>query len=498
VLGAGGGSANQRHRRRRYRLQPTSKLALSSSSRPFHPHVASHKWWHSHSLTERQSVSPSGMLDENLPTFTFKAPGESAGSSAVLFSHHGSDAVVSYVVRRADPRTKPASRGKYALALADASSSAVVYGEVIVEPEWQQPSLSAAELRAQSNSHSAAAAAAPLPIVPDRFTIQLYNPDVAVAVRMTAGSWNRADAWEFEMPSQPFRQPSVSQLDRQQNNDDAVRDLTPKVMFKWKKDGRLSKDMTCYMVGKSLGRHKSKEPDITVALFKHGRDAAVTIYEPNLARIDVEDRKGLELVLLISAEVVKDLYVAPRPDPFNIAGASTPLPTKPPSSGYRTAAPAQAMSRPGADPPPVMNLTVDAETKRVQAMVAKEERERERRDREEQKNIRKMLEAEEKEHRRREAEVAKETEARKCKGFPPLLLLVVMTNQLSPVSHSPSQIRRSRPRPARPDSPAPPYAAGFPSARQSAGGVQLVRHAASAAEAGEHRARAGCVQQLDA
>lgn len=204
-------------------------------------------------------------------------------------------------------------------------------------------------------------------------------------------------------------------------------ELTPKVVFRWKREGR--KDMTCYMSGRSVGGKKNKEPDITVALFQGGKnDHMVTIYEPNMRRVEVEDRKGLEVAFLLSAEVIRDLYITPRQNPFNITGGP------PVANGRRTdagpsAVPPAAMSGalnntpPSAAKPtgrrsPRAQAEIDAETKRLQAMVAQEERQareretrdKENRDKEEQKRIKMMLEQEETERRRREAEVEKETE----------------------------------------------------------------------------------------
>ena len=54
------------------------------------------------------------------------------------------------------------------------------------------------------------------------------------------------------------------------------------------------------MTGKSTdptGKKKSKEPDIAVALFAGLKE--ITIYEPNLYRVEMEDYKGLEVVLLL-------------------------------------------------------------------------------------------------------------------------------------------------------------------------------------------------------
>lgn len=387
------------------------------------------------------------MLDENLPTFQFRQSSDNPLNSVVYFSRNGSEPAPEYVFKRAHPSINPAASKKYAVGLADPFAPDVVYAEVVVSPEWQQPTLSAAEVRAQQAQNGGARPAL-VPLIPDNFTIQLYDPDQAVSVRYIPGSLTKSETWEFEMLSQSFKMPSASQLDRQ-NGDEPVADFRPRNMFKWKKDGRLTKDMTCYNVGKSLGKHKSKEPDITVALFKQGRETAVTVYEPNLQRIDMEDRKGLDIVLVIGAEVIRDLYLSPekRPDLFNLGGAGAPIvtangkrknskPTPPPAgigrvptsgpattvmSGALSAAPATmstanvSSSYSSAKP---SAAEIDAETERLRLQVEREERmqmekearERERRDKEEQKRIERMLKEEEKERRRREADVAAETE----------------------------------------------------------------------------------------
>jgi hypothetical protein len=378
------------------------------------------------------------MLDENLPTFRLKPSSDNPLSSILYFTQNGSEPAAEYLLRRADPAL-PASRSKYAIALCDPYNASVVYGEVMVEPEWSQPTLSAAEIRAQSQ-----AGAPPPPsvsVVPDSFTVQLYNPDQSITVKMVPGSWNKSDSWEFELPVQTFRTPTASELDReQQNASPAAADLVPRVMFRWKKDGLLSKDMTCYMTGTRLGARKNKEPDITIGLFKAAKESILTVYQPNLHRVEVEDRKGLELVLLLASEVIKDFWLVPKTDVFNVQGGGGPAlngnkrknsrpaatttsaavpaamsgalgPSPAPQPAPSTSA-AAAVSKPTtATPPPAgSNPQIDAETRRLQAMVEREQREREKAERAEQKRIKKMIEDEEKERRRREAEVAKETE----------------------------------------------------------------------------------------
>ncbi|KAK0646533.1 hypothetical protein B0T16DRAFT_510821 [Cercophora newfieldiana] len=343
------------------------------------------------------------MLDDNLPTFRFKPSADNPLSSILYFTQNGADPAAEYVFRRADLAI-PASRGRYAVALSDPVNPGVIYGEVLVEPEWVQPTLSAAEARAAQSVPATAT-------VPGEFAVQLYNPDQVISVKMVPGGFAKSDSWEFEMPVTTFRRPSGSEIDKASLGKEEV-DLVPRVMFRWKKEGRLSREMTCYMSGTSLGGRKNKEPDITVAMFKAGKGdggsgSVLTVYEPNLHRVEVEDRKGLEVVLVLAAEVIKDLWVVPRGDVFNVqgGGAQPSRPVEPPktsSSSMNATTPSSTAASASAG--------VDAETRRLQAMVEREEREREKREKAEQKRIKKMLDEEEKERRRQEAEIAKETE----------------------------------------------------------------------------------------
>lgn len=377
------------------------------------------------------------MLDENLPTFYIKPSSDSPLSSTIYLSQNASELQPEYTLRRPDPNL-PASKNCYAVALYDSYSPEVLFAEVLVQPEWTQPTLSAAEVRAQNGVPPP-----PVPIVPNSFTIQLYNPDQQVTVRQIPGTWNSSAHWEFEMPQNTFRMPSASALDRSQS-DPAASDTTPKIAFKWKRDGKLSKDISCTLSGKSTEGRKNKEPDITVAMFKGGKN--LTLYEPNMHRVDVEDVKGLEVVFILSAAVIKDIYFNANREMFNISSPNMTTNTKrknsnPIIAGKSSASP-PIMSGAGAGlppPPPRQNIPpsqippqqnfrpqqqqqsipptnarsqweIDAETARLKALVEAEEKERARAEREEEKRIKKMLEQEERERKRRDAEVAKETE----------------------------------------------------------------------------------------
>ncbi|KAI1826140.1 hypothetical protein F4861DRAFT_498228 [Xylaria intraflava] len=355
------------------------------------------------------------MLDENLPTFYFRQPSDNSLLTILYFSQNGSEPAAEYSLQKLDPAL-PQAKNKYAIALGDASAQSIIFAEVLIEPEFQQPTLSAAEIRAHNGVPPA-----PMPIIPESFTTQLYNPDQQIIIKGEKSMWMGKESFEFEIPQKSFRTPSASQIDRQQN-DPVTNSMAHKVIFKWKRESKFSKDMACYMTGRSAGGKKSKEPDITVALYKHGRERAVTIYEPNLQRVELEDRKGLEIVLLLSAEVIREIYLAPSRDVFNVNGAppgkrknSAPLSQSPGSprpdpyamtSGLGITVPEKS-NAPVAQPP---TPQLEVETKRLQGISQQEERDRVLRDQAEQKRIKRMLEDEERARIEREAEIEKETE----------------------------------------------------------------------------------------
>ncbi|KAI9822714.1 MAG: hypothetical protein M1826_000418 [Phylliscum demangeonii] len=379
------------------------------------------------------------MLDENLPTF-FIQPSTSRDSltSTLYLSQYGADAHAAYSLRRPDP-SLAASKDRYAVALFDSYNPEVLYGEVLIRPEWSQAPLSAAEMRRNGNATSS-----PEMTIPSDFIIHLYAPDQQVHVKQKAGSWGSSAYWEFELPEQSFRQPSGSDLDRSQR-DPAATDTTPKIRFRWKKDGKLSKDLVCLLSGKStdpVGLAKKsgpREPDIAIALFRHLKE--VTIYEPNLSRVEMEDLKGLELVLLLSAIVIKDVFFGNLRELFNVLpqpkrresaeSGLKPKPTsngdvgtsssskpssesRPPNPGGPSSSTQPVSPQPTSQPPTIMQSPdpqpVDEEVARLQAQVEAERRAKERAENEEIKRIKKMLAAEEKDARRRQADVEKESE----------------------------------------------------------------------------------------
>ncbi|KAJ9658520.1 hypothetical protein H2198_003673 [Neophaeococcomyces mojaviensis] len=360
------------------------------------------------------------MLDENLPTYLLKQSSDRPKqNSTFLYSQYGADFEPAYSLRHLDPE-QSASRNRYAVAIYDAYNPDVLFAEVLLIPDWTQPTLSQEDIRKNNG-----VTPAPEPILPTEFAIQLYNPDQQIVVKHKPATLTSAATWEFEMPQQSFRTPSHSTLDRSQD-DPSISEFTPKLSLKWKKDSRLSKDLGCYISGQALNpngtKTKHKEPDITIAILRNLRE--VTIYEPNMARVDLEDLKGFEVAILLGAVVIRDVYFGSMKDTFNLSSgrkSSKTSPTIGPASTVPIAAVAsqQHLSRLATSPqredrvPPTDPRTqweIDQETERLRKLAAEEERQLRKREAEERLQIQKLLEEEEKEDRRRQAEIDAETE----------------------------------------------------------------------------------------
>ena len=416
------------------------------------------------------------MLDDNLPAFFLKPSSTGVKHHRDFhLSYHGSDPEPAYHLQYADPAS-PSSTHKncYAAALFDAYNPDVLFGEVLARPGWTQTG---------SNEGQGGVASPPQPIMPNEFTIQLYNPDQQVRVEVKS-KWSGSDTYEFSMPQDVFRTPSASSLDKGQS-DPASLDVTPRINFEWKKEGRFSKDISCYMTGKSTDKKKKsskKDPDIVIGLWRQMRE--LTMYEPNLQRVDMEDPKGLEVVLLLSAVVIKDLYFTSKEqmrDLFNISDSTTsprklsaggrktsnpksmyaavgapnslaqqPPPPPPPAAKQQLPAPAATLNElkrhslpklqtsppqsaaSASQPPPMADpraqWELDAETARLKAQaeaeareVGRRRKEKERADEAERKRLQRMVEEEEKAARKRQTEVDKETERlRKMYGVQPV------------------------------------------------------------------------------
>ncbi|EEH47548.2 uncharacterized protein PADG_03632 [Paracoccidioides brasiliensis Pb18] len=356
-------------------------------------------------ILRKERPSYSKMLDENLPTFFLKpANNKPKFNSSFFFVQHGEEPTPAYTLRHLDP-SLPGSKNRYAVGIYDSFSPDVLYAEVLLIPKWTLPTLSQETIR-----QNGGVPPPPEPILPHEFIIQLYNPDQQVLVRHKPKSWNSVASWEFEVPQQTFRQPSVSTLDRTLS-DPAASDITPKLKFIWRKDGKLSKDLGCYMSGKKLDDKKGKEPDITIAILRGFKE--VTLYEPNLYRVEIEDFKGLEVILLLGAVVIRDVYFGQISECFHISdppNPAIPVLSAPPNKPQR---PQISIPQRETRPPPVDPRTqweINAETARLKREAEAEAKERRRREKEAEKETRRLLEAEQREARRRQAAIDQETE----------------------------------------------------------------------------------------
>ncbi|KAH5294746.1 hypothetical protein HBI12_220660 [Parastagonospora nodorum] len=256
------------------------------------------------------------MLDENLPTFFLKPSTDKLKHhESYYFTQNGSDPDAQYALHHIDPSSNDA-KNTYAVALFDSYRPDILFGEVLAKPGWTHPTLSQEEIRKNGGVPPP-----PQPIYPTEFAIQLYNPDTQVIVKQQTTKWSSTISWEFSIPQITFRMPSNSDLDRTQI-DPSTDVNTPRVNFAWRKEGRMGKDLTCYMTGKSTDltgkkAKKSKEPDIAVALFSGLRE--MSIMEPNLYRVEIEDYKGLEVALLLSAAVIRDLFFGDPREQFHVS-----------------------------------------------------------------------------------------------------------------------------------------------------------------------------------
>lgn len=349
-------------------------------------------------------------------------------NASVLLSHYGSDALPEYSLRHPDP-SLPGSKNRYAVALYDIYNPDILFAEVLLIPEWTQPNPSQEQIRLNGGVPPP-----PQPVLPTEFTIQLYNPDQQTIVKWRAGGWGSTGYWEFEMPQQSFRKPSTSVLDRTQN-DPTASETTPKLGFKWKKDGKLSKDYVCTLSGKSANpdgsKRRNREPDITIALFRHFKE--ITVYEPNLSRVEMEDLKGLEVVLLLGAIVIREVFSTNLREAFNIS--ETPSrrssaehnstthsltrpsnPDLPPRRHRQSSLPSDPAPPPppGSDRPPPTDprsqWELDLETARLRKAVEAEQRDRRRAEDAETKRVKRMLEEEKRKAREKQREIDRETE----------------------------------------------------------------------------------------
>ena len=257
------------------------------------------------------------------------------------------------------------------------------------------------------------------------------------------------------MPQESFRKPSISALDRTQS-DPTASENTPKLAFRWKREGTLSKTYVCSLSGKSRNpdgsKRKNREPDITIGIFKHYKE--ITIYEPNLQRVDMEDPKGLEVVILLGAVVIREVFNSGMREAFNITepprrnsaenSHSTPPNPNLPARRHQIhhsspSIPTANQQNPSSRPPPTdprSQWELDAETARLRKQVEEEERKRRRAEAAETKRVKRMLEEEERRAREKQKEIDRETER---------LKRIYGKEQIQNFPHNGSRPQNSRP-----------------------------------------------------
>ena len=171
-----------------------------------------------------------------------------------------------------------------------------------------------------------------------------------------------------------------------------------------------------------------------MALFRNFKE--ITIYEPNLTRIDIEDPKGFEVVMILGAVVIREVFNCNLREAFNISdvsgvvaaagGVSNLVPQSPqrrhrhsvsgvvPSNNLSPVSSSSHQQPPvSAQLPPMDPRTqweLDAEEARLKKQVEREERERRRADAAETERVKKMLKDEERRARERQKEIDRETE----------------------------------------------------------------------------------------
>jgi hypothetical protein len=204
------------------------------------------------------------------------------------------------------------------------------------------------------------------------------------------------------------------------------------------------------------GPKKGKEPDIPILIFKNLKE--ITVYQPNLSRVEMEDFKGLELVLLLGAIVIRDVYFGQLKEAFHV---TEPVPINGNVVGHA------ALTRPASRPqvtipaqetrPSPMDARskweLEAEASQLRKQQEAEARERRRREQEQERMTHKLLKDEEKAARLKQAEIDKETERLK-KLYGDQTQTYQGGQSLSPAPPLPS-----RPPPQKPPRRPPAYSA---------------------------------------
>ncbi|PUU82477.1 hypothetical protein B9Z19DRAFT_1120634 [Tuber borchii] len=257
-------------------------------------------------------------LDDGLPIFHLAPQAREPHITTLTFTANGSLPTAAYTKTRA-----PDIDATYSTTLHDAFVPDILYATVAATPEIIQP---------QASSPGAPPPPAKV-LLPKEFPLQLYNPDSTVIVTHKHSTL-RGNFWEFSLPKTSFLPPTASRLDAASAAHRIALAHLPRATFRWRKEGGvLSKSLLrCSLVSPAnLGNGPKKaganEPDIPIATFEGLGDKKgmgdITIYQSNLKRVEVEDLKGLEVVLILSAMAIGDMWFCPTNLMFNLTPTST-------------------------------------------------------------------------------------------------------------------------------------------------------------------------------
>lgn len=200
----------------------------------------------------------------------------------------------------------------------------------------------------------------PRHLLPGSFTLSLYSPDSSVTVTLKSSAL-RGNVWEFLLPQRSFPRPSNSHIDASYTPPQ-----TDYLLFRWRKEGGvLSRaQLKCSLVGGGGG----EEPDSQLAMYTGVGDRAgrgeMSIYESNFRRVEIQDPKGLDMVLLLSARVINDVWFLPSRGTFNAPAVSG----RPRARGGSEVAPLQPQpqqpqQQPPSPPPPPAETRYPADKK---------------------------------------------------------------------------------------------------------------------------------------
>ncbi|KAG0133828.1 hypothetical protein HOY82DRAFT_668794 [Tuber indicum] len=260
-------------------------------------------------------------IDDGLPIFHLTPKAKEPHITTLTFTVNGSPPTASYIKTR-----EPDTDATYSTTLHDAFVPDILYATVIATPEIIQL------------LPSSPGTPPPLPkvLLPKEFPLQLYNPDSTITVTHNHSTL-RGNIWEFSLPKTSFLPPTASRLDAASAAHRNALSHLPRATFRWRKEGGvLSKSMLrCSLVSPAnLGNGPKKaganEPDIPIATFEGLGDKKgmgdITIYQSNLKRVEVEDLKGLEVALVLSAMAIGDMWFFPTNVMFNLTPTSNSSP----------------------------------------------------------------------------------------------------------------------------------------------------------------------------